>query len=127
MTLSLRAKMSWGPADGSPFVALRHFPLTVGELSLVGVWLSPKHWLTRPCTEAFRDGCDDCDGDFDGILFTVATVATVAPWLIPRHHGAGHPASYRSASPVCPHVLPCFHTLHGIHPAIFQTSHSNIC
>ena len=36
---SCGCKVSWGPADRSPFVALRHFPHTVGESSPRGMRL----------------------------------------------------------------------------------------
>ena len=43
----------------------------------------------------FRNDSDDCDGDFGGIVLTVATVATVALGLlccIQRHQGQCDPA-----------------------------------
>ena len=38
------------------------------------------------CFAPFRDGRNDCDGCFGGIIFTVATVAAVARLICFQHH-----------------------------------------
>ena len=46
----------------------------------------------------FRDGCDDSDGVFDGIIFTVATVAIVATLILRLLHRRLILPAYRSIS-----------------------------
>lgn len=65
----------------------------------------------------FRDGCDDSDGIFDGIIFTVATVAIVAPLILRLLHRRLILPAYRSISLSDRNVLPYFHSQHGTPPA----------
>lgn len=65
----------------------------------------------------FRDGCDDSDGVFDGIIFTVATVAIVAPLILRLLHRRLILPAYRSISLADRNVWPYFHSQHGIPPA----------
>ena len=65
----------------------------------------------------FRDGCDDSDGVFDGIIFTVATVAIVAPLILRLLHRRLIPSAYRSISLADRSVWPYFHIQHDISPA----------
>lgn len=65
----------------------------------------------------FRDGCDDSDGVFDGIIFTVATVAIVAPLILRLLHRRLILPAYRSILLADRNVWPYFHSQHGIPPA----------
>ena len=73
------------------------------------------------CSLSFRDGCDDSDGVFDGIIFTVATVAIVALLILRSFHRPSILPAYRSISPAARNVWPCFHSPHGTLPAACRT------
>ena len=66
---------------------------------------------------SFRDGCDDSDGVFDGIIFTVATVAIVAPLILRSLYRPSILPAYKPISPVAQSVWPCFRSPHGTLPA----------
>ena len=69
----------------------------------------------------FRDGCDDSDGVFDGIIFTVATVAIVAPLILRLLHKPKIPPAYRSVLHAVRSAWPCFRSSHDTRPAVCRT------